>query len=117
AVHEDIELDLLLPPDPLLGGPPLQGRQLIGADLFAGLLPPAFQEIRGVAETPHGRRGQAPLRHAAPSRNRWAPAANTSSFRWATLRGRNSSPALGPTCRRSAGTNSAPRRQAEATRP
>src|SRR5205807_6991253 len=115
AVDEDVYADLLLTADPLLGRLALQRLELLLPQLFARKLAARFQQVRGLGEASNRRRQQWLRGHAASSRACRTPAARTSSFCLATRRGRNSNPALGPTCRWDGETISAARRQALAT--
>src|SRR2546430_2145654 len=96
AVHEDVNADLLLPADPLLGRPALQRLELLGRQLFAGMLAPRLQQIGGFWEASNRRREQWLRGHAASSPACPTPAARTSSFCPATPPGGKSNPAPGP---------------------
>ena len=133
AVHQHVEPDLLLPPDPFSGGLALELLELRPSQLSARVLRAGLQQVIRLPEGAHGRRrqdrrwwlslrAQGPLPlfartlrldHASTScpaalRAPWTSAA---SFARATLRGRYSSEVVGAIHRRSCGT----RRRARST--
>src|SRR6266545_1905719 len=104
AVHDDVDPDLVLEPDPVLGDLALEGLEVLPRDPPPGEVRPRRQDLRRLRQRPHlGGPQPLHLRHDTAS----FTSASRRSFRSAASLGRNSSPHDGASHRRSSGTFSA----------
>ena len=95
AVDEDVDVETLLPSDPLFGRLALELGELRFAELSARVRVARLLQIVGLAERAHRRRQQDLIAHAFTPPVACAAATSAFSFCTATSCGRYSSPVVG----------------------
>src|SRR3979411_448187 len=104
AVDEDVEIEALLPADPIFGRLPLEVDELRISELAARVRVARFLQVIGLPERADGRRQQDPTAHAFTPPVARAAATSAFSFFTAMSCGRYSSPVVVESHSRSAGT-------------